>query len=201
MRETYTAPQLCAGGRAREVPVRHRLNLARYSHWEEKMNRKRVLFAGLGLLLALGTAIRVRARPVEVLSRADLWKKADRVALATVESNRDEAVPAKAKPDAWVPVITRFHVDAILKGNPGRSQPKEAQSLNVRHYRYFGPEARITVVDGPAFVTFEPKRKNEYLVFLTAGQDGIYEPVTGQYDPWQSFLRVEPYTDGAERGN
>lgn len=163
------------------------------------MTRKGTLFAGLGMLLGLGAVIPATARPVQVWSRADLWKKADLVALASVESNRDESVPAKAKPDAWVPVLTRFHVDAILKGSVSRTPPNGAEWFTVSHYRYFGPEAQITVIDGPAFVSFDPKRKNEYLVFLTAGQDGIYEPLTGQYDPWQSFLRVEPYAESAER--
>jgi hypothetical protein len=65
--------------------------------------------------------------------------------------------------------------------------------LAVRHYRYFSPKAENAVIDGPAFVEFNSESKISYLIFLKKSPDGIYEPLTGQFDPVCSFFRVDRY--------
>ena len=162
------------------------------------MRLRCVLFAGLGLLLASGAGPPARARPVRSWSRADLWQKADLVLLAKAGDSHDESTPEKAKPETWVPVLTRFRVLTVMKRSAGGNR-SEAATVLVRHYRYFSPDSEITVVDGPGFVAFDPRKENEYLIFLSAREGGVYEPLTGQYDPWQSFLRIEPYTHAEER--
>lgn len=137
----------------------------------------------------LGLLGPVQARPVRMWVPDELAGKADLVVIATVHSTADEGRydPSHAKAETWVPVQSVFDVQSVLKGGF-----VGIKTVTVRHYRYFRPSASVSVVDGPVFVTFNPRRKNAYLIYLKR-VNGAYEPLSGQEDPWQSFALLQPY--------
>lgn len=157
------------------------------------MHRSRYLL--LGVVLAL-VGSPLLARPADHWSEDRLWKEADLVLIGTVKSSDD--VPAdhsNAKPDSHIDVDTVFAAGRVLKGKLAGKQ------VVVRHQRYFAKEAEIEVIDGPGFVEFNPEKKHQYLMFLkkAEGDAGVYEPVSGQYDPWQSFVQQVKYHVTNER--
>ena len=136
-----------------------------------------------------------QARPVRMWYPDELGRKADVVVIATARSTADEAPPSdtsRAKPETWIPVVTVFDVQSVLKG------VVVGKTLTVHHFRYFSPSAEIAVVDGPVFVTFNPPRKNLYLIYLRR-VNGKLEPLSGQEDPWLSFSRLQPYQRSQEQ--
>lgn len=136
----------------------------------------------------LGLFVPSQARPVRMWGPDELAQKADLIVIATAQSTADEFRfdTPRAKPDTWIPVISVFDVQSVLKGSV------VGKTVVVRHYRYFSPSADITVVDGPAFVTFNPQLKNPYLIYLKR-VNGAYEPLSGQEDPCLSFSLLQPY--------
>lgn len=153
------------------------------------------------LCLLVNCAFSVSARPIQLWSPNELWKKADLVVMATAETSQDAYKIENPKADSWVPVLSKFDVQAVLKGNIKKIEASGKMLVTVRHYRYHDKMSEVAVVDGPAFVTFNPKRQNRYLVFLTRKPDGTYEPLSGQYDPWQSFLLTEEYKKSKEQAD
>src|SRR5262245_58575973 len=157
---------------------------------------RRFLFVLGGLLLALVASHGLFARPVDVWSEDRLWKEADLVLIGAVKSSDDvEADRSNAKPDSTVDVHTTFTAGRVLKGKLA------AKTVVVRHHRYLAKEAESEVIDGPSFVEFNPEKKHQYLMFLKKadGEDGLYEPLTGQWDPWQSFVQQVRYHVTNER--
>ncbi len=145
------------------------------------------------LVLASGSS--AAARAVRLWSPAELWEKADLVVIATARSTQDEKNQQfdHPKDNTWVAVETVFDAQASLKGSP------KEKILTLGHYRYYNKQAGVTVRDGPAFVEFNVQKKNLYLMFLKRGADGLYELLTGQYDPYQSFIMLQPYHVTNER--
>lgn len=178
-----------------ELWLHRRNTIVDYSHF---MKRMMSILAAI-TCLGFANALSVSARPVRIWDPHDLWKKADLVVIATVETSQDEYQIDGAKADAWIPVLTKFDVQAVLKGKLEKKSVSDKVSVKVRHNRYADKTAEVTVVDGPSFVEFNPKARNRYLIFLARKQNGIYEPLTGQYDPWQSFLRLQQYDPSKER--
>ena len=162
------------------------------------MKRTTTLVA-VATCLILSNALSVSARPVRIWYPNELWEKADLVVMATADNSQDEYKVENSRADTWVPVLTKFNVEAVLKGKMEKKSVLDKVSVTVRHYRYHDKTSEITVIDGPAFVEFNPEAKNQYLIFLAGKPDGTYEPLTGQYDPWQSFLVVEAYHQSKER--
>jgi hypothetical protein len=157
------------------------------------MRLSSVVFAGV--LLAFAAGKNSLARPVELWSDDRLWKEADLVLIGTVKSSDDvKADHSNAKPDSWVEVDTTISPGRVLKGT------LEAKTAVVRHRRYFAKDAEIEAIGGPSFVEFDPKKKHKYLMFLKkTDTDGVYEPLTGHYDPWQSFVQQVRYHVTNER--
>ena len=151
---------------------------------------KKVLFTTLCLLGALLPP--ANARLVRIWQPGELVQKADLIVIATVRAsgNEKDYDYKSAKPASAVPVDTQFDVEAVLKG------PLIGKMLTVRHERYADAKMNVFIVDGPDYVTFNPKKKNQYLLYLAKVGDH-YEPLTGQYDPDQSFSQITPY-DGAQ---
>jgi hypothetical protein len=71
--------------------------------------------------------------------------------------------------------------------------------LKVRHHRYFEAGSDVSVIDGPALLEFNSKLKNRYLIFLKRTEGGLFEPLTGQQDPGNSFLLLKEYHVSRER--
>jgi hypothetical protein len=150
----------------------------------------------MGLVCSLALASGLFARPVDLWSEDRLWKEADLVLVGTVKSSAySEADHSNAKPDSKIDVHTVFTVGRVLQGKLA------TKTVVVCHHRYFAKATEIEVVDGPSFVEFNPKKRHQYLMFLkrSAGGDELYEPVTGQYDPWQSFVQQVRYHVTNER--
>ncbi len=136
------------------------------------------------LLLASGSLL--HARPVKGWSLKQLHEAADVVVIGTVRSSADapgHEYP-NAKDDTWIAVDTAFSVDCVLKGG------LRANILTVRHHRYYDKKATIKTLDGPAFVEFRSRLTRKYLIFLRHADDGVFEPLTGQYDPGDSFFAL-----------
>ena len=153
------------------------------------MNRKgltRSLFAVLVFSLLNRVA---SARPVKMWSFEELNDSADLVVVGTALSSADTKghVYPNAKGDTWISVDTKFTVNGTLKGNP------KGDTLTVRHLRFFTKKGIVAIVNGPSFVKFNPKLKNRYLIFLKRTEDGVYEPLTGQFDPDGSFFLLNKY--------
>ena len=166
---------------------------------ERNMKRMMSLLA-ITACLVLANAFSASARPVRIWYPNELWEKADLVVIATAEASQDEYKVENAKADTWVPVLTKFDVQAVLKGELEKKSVLEKVSVTVRHNRYYGKMADGRfVIAGPGFVEFNPKAKNQYLIFLAGKPGGAYEPLTGQYDPWQSFLLLQQYQQSKER--
>lgn len=73
-------------------------------------------------------------------------------------------------------VETSFEILTVLKGD------RDAKSLTLHHFAFADPK------DGggrsvPNLVSFEPKDKKRYLLFLKREADGRYVAVSGQTDP------------------
>lgn len=151
----------------------------------------------VGALLTLSIGSQLLARPVDLWSEERLWKEADLVVIGTATSTEDgNADATNAKPESWVEVDTTFAASRVLQGPPA------AESVVVRHRRYRSTLAETAVVDGPSFVEFDPAKKHSYLMFLKKTEtDGVYEPLTGQYDPWQSFVQQVRYHVTNERSS
>ena len=160
------------------------------------MNRASALPSLLFVTVLFILASLASARPVKRWSFQELTEKADLVIVGTVSSAADAKNHeyAAAKADTWVAVDTVFSVNSILKGE------LKSATLTVRHHRYHDRKAEIEVIDGPSFVKFNSQLKNRYLMFLRRNAEGLYEPLTGQYDPGGSFFVLMKYHETREEG-
>ena len=132
------------------------------------------IFAGLASLAA--------ARPVAHWPYDKLTKEADVIVIATPVAVRDTgqktAFPGIRRDNRPVPAIrmeTTFDVLAILKGE------EETKRVVLHHLRE-EPQPEISR-NGPGVVSFEPKGKRRYLLFLRLEPDGRLSALTGQTDP------------------
>src|SRR5690242_10560318 len=131
-----------------------------------RMRKLQVTAVVLMGCLLLASVAAVATRPVRSWSPDELVKEADEVVIANVQSSTHDArnhTYTNPKNETWVDVDTDFAVQAVVKGkNVGKG-------LILRHKRYFSAKANISVVDGPAFITFSPKANTSYLLFLKQG--------------------------------
>ena len=149
-------------------------------------------FARVTLLLAIWLLLNIPlptdARPVRIWNHDELVQRAELVVIATVRSTGDEKGfdPNSIAPGTitFVPVDTVFDVQAVVKGQ------FSGKMLTIRHDRYSGNG--LVIIDGPGFITFDPKKRNQYLIYLKKSGDH-YEPLTGHFDPWQSFYQIQIY--------
>jgi len=78
-------------------------------------------------------------------------------------------------------VETSFDVLTVLKGEHG------TKTLVLHHFKLAKPEVTM---NGPDLVTFEPKDKKRYLMFLQREADGRYIAVSGQTDPEDAIKEI-----------
>jgi hypothetical protein len=159
----------------------------------ETMKRYWGVLVAVGLIL--GATVGAGARPVQLWYPADLWKKAQLVVVGTAKGTKDTCVEygQKPTPEMWVSVDTAFQVEAVPKGK------LKGKTVQMRHHRYYGSEAEVNIIDGPSFVEFNPAKQRKHMLFLKRGADGSWEPLTGQYDPWQSVIVLQEYHRDEER--
>ena len=136
----------------------------------------------IAVCLLVGLASLCEARPVAYWPYDKLTKEADMVIIATPVAVRDTgqktAFPGIRRDNRPVPassIETTFTVLAVLKG-------KEETKRIVLHHLREEPQPEISV-NGPGVVSFDPKGKRRYLLFLRLESDGRFSALTGQTDP------------------
>jgi len=154
---------------------------------------------GIALVVVLLLPVFAHGRPVKGWLFKELEEKANLIVIGTVESSDDAKNWVYENPNntTWVAVDSVFRVSAVLKGELKKN------TLVLRHHRFHDPNGEM-ILDGPTFVEFDPKLKHRYLMFLkkSKAEEGIvdhFEPLTGQYDPYQSFWLLERYHVTKER--
>ncbi len=143
----------------------------------------------LSILLLLGFAAEANSRIGTYLSYEDLTKKSDLIIIARptrvhetsekvpstklgMELSDQDGKPAKVTVRG---VETSFEVLVVFKGN------RSTRKLVLHHYLRTVEIAMI--MDGPTFVTFQPKEGKSYLMFLKREPDGRYAAVSGPDRP------------------
>ncbi len=142
-----------------------------------------------------------QARITRAWTYAELFAGADLVVIATPSATHQRKEQAElpgivqTSPDKKsAPVIgqrieTTFKVLAVLKGLARDETGGTTGIFYLHHYSEIGPS-----LNGPLHVSFDPKAKLQYLMFLKRGFDGQYIAVSGQTDPWFS---IEPLRERA----
>ena len=130
------------------------------------------------------------ARPVPFRNYDQLTAEAEVVVIAAPTAVRDTPeradLPFIAPAMKAIGVETTFEVVALLKGEL-RAQKDQPKNLVLHHYRL--PVSAVPIPNGPGLVTFDPKAKKQYLMFLKREPDGRYQALSGQTDP---DLSIEP---------
>ena len=138
----------------------------------------------LALVLLVSAAF---ARLHEYWPYDRLTKEADAIVIAAPVSVHDTAerttLPNIARTDtnnvrSEIPALgveTTFTVLAVLKGDTNMS------TIVFHHLRE--AEKPGAQFNGPGLVTFDPKEKKRFLLFLKRESDGRYAPLTGQTNP------------------
>ena len=166
----------------------------------ENMKKLISLFVLIACLV-LANVLPASAVPPSLLSSDELWKKADLVVIATAISNKDAGLVKNAITGDWVLVFTKFDVEVVLKGKLEQKivPDKTLTFVTIKHYRYADEIPKPLTSNPPGFVTFNPKAKKRYLIFLSKKPNGDYEPFSGQWFPSQSFMRLENYYASEEK--
>ena len=139
------------------------------------------------LLAVLFVAQPVAARGMRGWSYAELTAAADLVAIVqpTATKDRKEKVPFPGMSGGVMGERreTSMTVTAVLKG-----KAEVGKTILLHHYAdtRTGP-----IGNGPGTVSFDPKEKLQYLMFLKLGKDGQYVAVSGQTDPIQSVEKLQ----------
>lgn len=136
----------------------------------------------MAISLFAGMASLAIARPVAHWPYDMLTKEADLIIIATPVAVRDTgektAFPGIRNDNRPVPAIsmeTSFDVLATLKGK------EETKKIVLHHFREEQlPEISL---NGLGVVSFDPKEKKRYLLFLRLETDGRCTALTGQTDP------------------
>lgn len=165
---------------------------------------KRYRFQTWALLTMLCYASVCPGRLVRVWYFEDLYRQADLVVIAEVIRSSDtKDIVADDRYGKRIGVTTLFTSLLTLKG-------KAAPEVTVYHSRLITPG---TALNGPQLVAFEEHplphtAKKNYLLFLRHRTDGLYEPVSGLFDPIYSVkelcrpaseLSPDPATDATTR--
>ena len=160
---------------------------------------------GLSTMVLIATS--VHARHVELWSYEKLSKRADVVVVATAISTDAWDEASEEEPQmggvVFAGQLTKFEVKGVLKGKV------TDQRLDLVHYRATHVGTRLTsgvkVIHAHAYTAefhtvqkpSKPGRTRDdgpphYLLFLTAREDGKFEPVSGQVDSACSVMILTP---------
>ena len=144
--------------------------------------------AMIASVLLLAVPSLTQSRMMKAWTYQEIFDQADLVVIAHPGATKD--APEKSPPPDRLPMggvvaqETEFNIGLVTKGD------KNLKQLVLHHYRLSKPEEPI--INGPNFVSFNPKRHQSYLLFLKKEADGRYAPVCGQYEPALfSVLKLE----------
>jgi len=115
---------------------------------------------------------------IQIWSQQELFNKSNLVVIATPIATGDTKehgpLPVAGFHDQRViGVETTFAVIAVLKG------ALAGKTLILHHYRADG----MQVPNGPWLVSFDPKLKQGFRLYLVRQAHGRYAPTEGQLDP------------------
>ncbi len=146
--------------------------------------KSRAFAASLSCFLFLSSLASARKSPAWPYEK--LTQEADLIIIAMPTAVRDTeertTVPnvwqgdssAYLRPISAIGVETSFEIFSFLKGHA------DMKAIVLHHLREANnPE----LFDGPRLVSFDPKDKKSFLLFLKREADGRYAPLTGQTDP------------------
>ncbi len=149
------------------------------------------------LIVALAVVLTAATTPpgaVLPASKGDAWDygrlrdEADVIVIATPLSVKelDERTflpgiqqmgpDGKAIPISAIALETNFEINAVLKG------ATPINRLVLYHLREANPPPQ-TAVGAPLLVSFDPRKRLRYLMFLKLDKEGRYVSVSGQTDP------------------
>ncbi len=141
----------------------------------------------LTYLMALCFGLESQAHIITVWSYDSLDEKATFVAIATptkVATTTERAalpgIRAGTNEIIGTGMETVFEVLTVLKGD------RSIRTFVLHHYAL--AEAKEIITSGPGLVSFEPKDRKTYLIFLQKEADGRYVAVSGQTDPFWSVM-------------
>ena len=151
-----------------------------------------ILTAGFLFLPALGQSSLFR-----VWTYADLISEADTVVIAIPTDVKESAaiVPLPGMftaggngnqgPVKSHEVETAFDVRGVLKGNVSIKK-------FVLHHYSLDARGLSVISDGPSLVSFEPKDRRSFILFLKKEKGGRFSPVSGQADARRSVQLLGP---------
>jgi len=145
----------------------------------------------LTLLMSLCLVLESHARPSQGLDYDTQNDKATLVVIATptkvAETSELAALPGigsyydgRIEDVMGKGVETTFQVLTVLKGE------RSTKTLVLHHFTLVKPP----MARGPDLVSFEPKDKKRFLMFLQKEADGRYVAVCGQTDPAYSIREI-----------
>ena len=134
----------------------------------------------------------------------ELLAKADLVVIARCQRTEDVGLARHPQLKPGFPVVemqTAFVVNAVLKNNA--NAVKSGGEVRLRHYRRdearWRQELKVPATGPFAYVNagseVRPQLKKSYLLFLKAGADGIYEPLSGHTFPTDSVFPFDGLTE------
>jgi len=143
------------------------------------------------LLAALGPGPEV-ARPVKIMSYAEMFKESDLVIIGVFASERADGEPIDGDFEGLEKFIegvtTKLRVLCVLKGEVVGGE------ATVRHHRMRQEDHRLLpgggITNGPTFAVFHAG--DDYMLFLKKRSDGRYACVTGPSDLAFAVKRLEP---------
>ena len=141
----------------------------------------------LAFLMALSFGLESPARIMTAWSYDGLNQKATFVVIATptkvTTTTEHAALPnirAGTNEIIGTGLETSFEVLTVLKGH------RSVRMFVLHHYVLAG--SKEIMLSGPRSVSFEPKDRKIYLLFLQQEGDGRYAAVSGQTDPFWSVM-------------
>lgn len=148
----------------------------------------------LWICLAFFTPVFLEARLMQYISLPKQRDRADLVVIAKPISVR-ETGEQSTLPNIWTQlpngekktymalgIETKFEILVALKGDD------KLKYFVLHHFRRPGSET--VEINGPGLVSFDPKARKQFLMFLKKESDGRYAAVYGQTDPNQSIMEI-----------
>jgi hypothetical protein len=141
----------------------------------------------LAFLMALCFGLESQARIMTAWNYDSLNDKATFVVIATatkVTPTEERAalpnISAGTNAIIGAGIETSFEVLTVLKGD------RSVRTFVLHHYAL--ADTKKIMMSGPGLVSFEPKDRKIYLIFLQQEADGRYVAVSGQTDPFWSVM-------------
>lgn len=144
--------------------------------------------------LAFFTPVFLDARILQAMSLSEQRDKADLIVIAKPISVR-ETGKRSPLPNIWtqlptgekkaymaVGIETKFEILVVLKGDD------KLKYFVLHHFRR--PKLVKIEINGPGLVSFDPKSRKQFLMFLKKESSGRYGAVYGQTDPDQSIVEI-----------